>query len=245
MRIHPRILIMLVLLAAVGPANAVSDDHVATAMTRTYMGRTMTMPASHTWVAADKVCYLSPQIIMIRRDDLGVVWTIIPRTKKYLEEPLATASDQTGSGEEKKLRIQEYGFDYEPVFDWTISVSGEPEIVEGKSCLKVTASGEADYASETREFWVTRDVPIDLSRYFERVVKPDLSPAWRALYEKTPALREGLVLKSVAATENAIAPTMVIESKIILVESAAAPPGTYEIPAGYQKAKTRDELRGR
>jgi hypothetical protein len=242
LRIQTRTIAVLIFFAAAaGRAAAAPDDHVAGAATRTYMGRTRTMPGVEFWVATDKMCHASPQITIIRRYDLGVVWTIVPRTKKYLEEPLPSKPGAGPSGE-KTFRVQEYGFDYQPVFDWTISVSEEPEIVDGKSCLKVTAAGEADYASEVREFWVTRSVPIDLPRYFERVVEPDLMPGWRSLYEETPALREGLVLKSVTTTENAIAPTMISESKITLVESAAAPPGTYEIPAGFQKAKTAEDL---
>jgi hypothetical protein len=235
--------LLLLALMLWGFAFAAPDDHIVSSSSRTYMGGTMPPQQSESWIAADRFCLLNRRGSVIYRYDLGVRWIVFSASKKYFEEPLEAAISPEKIKDE--FRIQEYGFYYEPEFEWTINSTGETQVIDGRPCQKVMVMGESDYSSETREYWVAREVPIDLARYLEKVVKPENGGEWNALYESTSILRNGLIVRSVIRRENPIAPTMVIESEVTCVETAAAPAGIYEVPQGLQKVKTRDELYAR
>lgn len=182
--------------------------------------------------------------MIITRYDLNKRWTIVIPSKKYIEEDLAALA-KPRVPEEKPFRIQEYGFNDEPSYDWTIEKKMPTETIDGRRCRKIVARGDADYAEEVREMWLTEGVPINIKRAYEMLTKPNLDAEWLKIYEKTPALRNGFIVKSVTTSEKPIAPTMVLVTKLTKVEIAPAPPGIYEVPAEMQKVKTFKELYAR
>jgi hypothetical protein len=232
------------LLASFPAAAALADDHVVQETTRTYMGRTTPPRTSEVWMGKDKVCIKEGAVIIILRHDLNKRWTVIVPRKKYLEEDLSVPVAQKPQ-EEKPLRIQEYGFNYEPSYIWTIKKATETETLDGRKCLKIVAQGDAEYREEIREMWVTEDIPIDIVRYYDVVTKPNLDAQWLKIYEETPELKNGFVVKTISTSEPPIAPTIVMVTKLVNVETAAPPPGIYEVPEGMQKVKTREELYAR
>ncbi len=240
----PRLIGFFLVLLACLPAVAPADDHVVQELTRTYMGRTTPPRASEVWMGEDKVCYKEGVVVIILRYDLKKRWTIIVPQKKYLEEDLGAAAAPKPP-ETKPFRIQEYGFDYEPSYAWTVKKSEETETIDGRKCRKVVAQGDAEYSEEIREMWVTPDVPINFQRYYELVTKPNLDPQWLKIYEETPELKSGLVIKSVYTSEPPIAPTIVIVTKLVKAEIAPPPANIYEVPEGMQRVKTREELYAR
>jgi hypothetical protein len=221
-----------------------ADDHIVQELSRTYMGRTSPPRSSEAWIAADKDSLTEGAFVIITRHDLKKRWTVNLRSKRYFEETLAVRGKSPAS-EKKPFRIQEYGFDYEPVYEWALEKNMPTETVEGKTCRKVVARGDADYAEEVREIWVTKDVPVDIARAFEVLVKPRFDARWLEACERTPALRKSFVMKSVVTTENPIAPTMVWVTRVTKAEVAPPPAGIYEIPAGMQKVMTLEELYAR
>jgi hypothetical protein len=223
---------------------AMADDHIVQEASRTYMGRTSPPRPSEVWLAVDRVYIKDGGVIIITRNDLKKRWTIMTRSKRYLEEDLAASAASTVR-EEKPFRIQEYGFNYEPSYDWTVDKNMPTETVDGRKCRKVVARGDADYAQEVREIWVTKDVPIAIKRAYEMLTKPNLDAQWQKIYERTPDLKEGFVVKSVVTSENPIAPTMVMVTRLTKAEVAPPPPGIYELPAGLQKVKSLEELYAR
>jgi hypothetical protein len=192
----------------------------------------------------DKVCIKSSVVMTILRFDLKKRWTVIIPRKKYLEEDLDTFDSQKPE-EKKPPRIQEYGFHYEPSYVWTTNITKETETLDGRTCQKIVAQGDAEYTEEIREMWVTKDVPIDIARYYDLVTKPNLDAQWLKIYEETPELKNGFVVKTNSTSEPAIAPTIVMVTKLVKVEIAPAPPDIYEVPEGMQKVKTREELYAR
>jgi hypothetical protein len=223
---------------------ALADDHIVQESSRTYMGRTTPPRPSEVWMGEDKVCIKDGVVIIITRYDLKKRWTIIVPLKKYLEEDLGMPSGPKPQ-EEKPFRIQEYGFNYEPSYGWTIKKAAETETLDGRKCRKIAAQGEADYAEEMREMWVSEDVLINFKRYYDLVTKPNLDAQWLKIYEETPELKNGLVVKSVYTSEPPIAPTIVMVTKLVKAEIAPPPPNIYEVPEGMQKVKTREELYAR
>jgi hypothetical protein len=49
-------------------------------------------------------------------------------------------------------------------------------------------------------------------------------------------------MRTRSATEPAIAPTIIWNFELTKVESAEPPAGIYDIPAGFTKAATREEI---
>ncbi|MCX6575029.1 MAG: DUF4412 domain-containing protein [Candidatus Aminicenantes bacterium] len=232
------------LLICLPAAVALADDHIVQESSRTYMGRTTPPRPSEVWMGEDKVCIKDGVVIIITRYDLKKRWTIIVPLKKYLEEDLSAPSGPKPQ-EEKPFRIQEYGFNYEPSYGWTIKKAAETETLDGRKCRKIVAQGDADYAEEVREMWVSEDVPINFKRYYDLVTKPNLDAQWLKTYEEIPELKSGFVVKSVYTSEPPIAPTIVMVTKLVKVEIAPPPPNIYEVPEGMQKVKTREELYAR
>jgi hypothetical protein len=248
MKIRPLIArptaLLFALLTCLLSSAALADDHVVQEMTRTYMGRTTPPRTSEVWMGEDKVCIKDGAVIIILRHDLNKRWTVIVPRKKYLEEDLSAPVAQKPQ-EEKSFRIQEYGFNYEPSYIWTIKKAAETETLDGRKCRKIVVQGDAEYAEEVREMRVTEDVPIDIARYYDFVTKPNLDARWLKIYEETPELKNGFVVKTISTSEPPIAPTIVMVTKLVNVETASPPPGIYEVPEGMQKVKTREELYAR
>jgi hypothetical protein len=231
---------LLVLAASIltGPARA--DDHIVSELKRTYMGRTYPAQISEVWMAGDKTFTRQGAVVVIVRHDLKKRWVILPARKKYLEEPLAASSREREKS--KPARIQEYGFAYEPAYEWEVRETPETATFHGLLCRKLVARGVAEYAEEVREMWVAEEAPIDLKAYYERVVKSNLDGRWLKIYQSHERLRKGLVVKSLTTTEPAIAPASVIEMTVTKIEKAPPPDNTYELPEGLRKVATRDEL---
>ena len=219
-----------------------ADDHIVEERTRTYMGRTTPPSATEMWIGENMRCYKGRSFTLIHRYDLKKRFIINHRNKKYMEEPIKESSEPA---EKEKARIQTLGFDYQPVFDWVVSKTDKEKIIDGIPCRLYIFEGDADYAEEKRELWIAQDVSIDLDRYYRLIVEPDLDEEWSKVYEKNPELKHSIALESQIFTENAIAPTMTWNIKVTKIESAGPPEGLYELPEGFQKVETREELYAR
>ena len=235
-------LFLFMTLLALCRAFLAADDHIVEESTRTYMGRTTPPMTSEIWIGENKMCYQGRSFNFIYRYDLKKRYSINLKNKKYLEEPLEEFSQPE---EKEQTRIQTLGFDYTPVYDWIITKTNEEKIIDGYKCRLYILEGDADYAEEKRELWIAQDLPIDLDRYFEFVVKSGLDEEWVKIYEKNPELKHSVTLESQTITENPIAPTMTWKSKITRIESAEPAEGLYELPEGFQKVETREELYAR
>jgi hypothetical protein len=237
----------LALLAALGllaaGETARADDHVASELRRTYMGRSFPAQTSEAWVSPDRTYLREGGIVIITRLDLQKRWILVPSRKTYLEEPVN--SPPPGWKPAAAPRIQEYGFDYEPVYEWSVDEASEQTAVNGIPCRKIVVRGEAEYAEEVREMWVATEVPIDAKAYYERVVKPFLDESWLRIFQSRADLRKGIVVKSRITSEPAIAPPSVTEIIVTKMERAQPPGGTYEIPEGFRRVSTRSELYAR
>lgn len=220
----------------------IADDHIVEERTRTYMGRTTPPTKTEMWIGENKRCYQGSSFTLIHRYDLKKRYIINLRNKKYMEEPVEELSKPP---EKEETRIQTLGFSYQPIFDWIVTKTDKEKIIDGLTCRLYILEGDADYAEEKRELWVTQDVPIDLDRYYKLIVEPDLDEEWSKIYEKNPELKNSIALESQIITENAIAPTMTWNTRITKIESAEPPEGIYGLPEGFQRVETREELYAR
>ena len=224
--------------AMAGPVGA--DYHIVTESSRTYMGRTTPPRATETWLRDGAVAIRSPGATTIIRIDLKKRWTIVDRNKKYFEEPLEAPAPAPSAA---KIRIQEMGFDYEPVFTWTVTETGDTRTIGGLACRKVVAQGEADYAEERREMWVAGSATIDIDRYRALMIDRDSDPTMAQLSRQSLVLRSGIAVETTTVRTPPIAPEMTWVFRVTKVEGGVTPPaGMYEIPPGYTRAATQDEL---
>jgi len=233
--------LVIALVAAAAAAFAAPDDNIVLQQTRTYMGNTMPPMTQEIWVSDQAVWMSSGRTAVLLRFDLGKRFYLNPSQKRYYEEPLAeTAAAESTASE----RIQEVGWNYVPEYDWTLRDTGEEKVIDGRTCRRLVLDGDADYAEEIREYWLSRDVPIDMDRYYRLLTKRELRGQLLALYETTPLLRQGFIVESRTTAENPIAPTMVWTAKVTKLEKADPPAGIYEVPADFQKVDSlRDAFR--
>lgn len=223
------------------PASA--DDHILAESRRSYMGRTYPPQTSEIWIGADKVYARAGAVTTIDRYDLGKRWVLNVRTMKYLEEmlgaPVVPEAEDKGP-----LRVQELGWSYAPSYIWTGKMTGEDKVIDGRTCVKALLTGVAEYAEETREIWLAKDVPIDARKYFQRLIAPGLDGTLARVYGKTSALRDRLPIRSIVTQEPPIAGRTVWENVMTKIETAAPPAGIYDVPPAFVKAANRDEWLG-
>ena len=224
---------------AAAPAFAAPDDHIVSQQSRTYMGNTMPPMTQDLWVSDQAVWMSSGRTTALLRFDLGKRFYLNPAQKRYYEEPLAGPAPAAGTTSE---RIQEVGWNYVPEYDWTLLATGDEKVIDGRTCRRFILDGDADYAEEVREYWVSRDVPIDVGRYYRLITKRELRGQLLAIYEATPLLREGLIIESQTTTENPIAPTIVWANKVTKLERADPPAGIYEVPSDFEKVSSLRDL---
>jgi hypothetical protein len=235
------ILVGLMVLSAFGAApTLVADDHYVREVTNTYMGRTAPPRQYDLWVSRDRAYLKNGPFVTIVRADFSKRYIVNTLTRVFYEMP-ASALVQA----KKPRRIQEYGFNHEPAYTWTIEETGRSETIDGHACRTLVLHGEADYTEVTREIWLATDLAGDRAHYYQFLVKPDLDLGLQALYERTEALKSGVVVKEVKTSEPPIAPTIVVNSRLVKFEIAPAPAGIYDIPPGCKQVKSEDELYAR
>ena len=234
--------LLLALGGAAGAVPASADDHILAESRRSYMGRTYPPQMSEVWIAADKAYARAGAVTTIDRYDLGKRWLLNVRTMRYLEEALgATTAPEAEDGD--PTRVQELGWTYAPAYVWTGRLTGEG--LDGRACVKAVLTGIAEYAEETREIWLAKDVPIDVGRYFQRLIAPGLEGTLARVYAKNRALRDRLPVRAVITQEPPIAGRTIWENMMTKIEKAQPPAGIYEVPAAFAKAANRDEWLGR
>jgi hypothetical protein len=195
--------------------------------------------AGQIWVGDEAVHISRGRSVVLLRFDLEKRITLNPERELFLAEPLAEAPS---AAPEEPERIQEVGWDYVPDYDWTLRDTGEERVVDGRTRRLVVLEGDADYAEEVRELWVSGDVPVDVDRYFRLVASREPTGGLPALFERTPILRDGFIVESRTTTENPIAPTIILETRVVKMETAEPPPGIYEVPPDYQEVGTVRDL---
>ena len=215
------------------------DDHIISQQSRTYMGNTTPPAPNEVWISDQAVLMSSGRTTVLLRFDLGKRYYLNPIQKRYYEELL---EGQDASASAAPERIQEVGWNYVPDYDWILQDTEEERVIDGRASRRLILKGEADYAQEVRDFWISRDVPIDLDRYYRLLSKRELRGRLLTIYEKTPLLRQGFILESRTTTEHPIAPTMIWTNKVIKLERAEPPAGIYDIPPDLQKVNTLREL---
>ncbi len=225
--------VLSVLLSAVLPASPPPAVHVVIETERAYMGSVQKVQIEH-WLGADRSWVSQRGRVIVTRRDLGVRWLLNPARKTYIEEKLAaTASQAAPAGED----IHTARFDYEPVFDWTVTQVGRTTVA-GRQCREYAAQGQADFAQTSIRFAIGPHIDIrtdqDVNVLLAGLAR--LESVSRFLRETARNRGNGSLMSYEETQEPAIAPTIVQRVKISTLEIAAAPAGQFDVPDGYTKA---------
>jgi hypothetical protein len=129
------------------------------------------------------------------------------------------------------------GYDWEPVYDWAVKASGQTTTIAGRSCREFVAGGEADYAEAHVSFWACDPLP-GVTRNPTDIVAAGLrsDSSKRMIFDTLARHGHAWLLAAEEQQEPAIAPTMVIRVRVETLETATAPPGTFDLPPTFKKA---------
>lgn len=226
---------------AVMPFSAVSaDDHVVVEWTRSGMGGRYPSRSTEIWMNETSVYVKGTRIVAIERYDLRKRWRFSLEKKRYMEDSLTTAVEQKSVKD--TVAIQRAGWNYEPEYEWIVKETQQEEVIGDQRCKLIVAEGDADYASESIELWVTENAPVNIARFNERVTSRTVDFDWQGLLKLSPALKKCFIVKSVDKRNPAIAQESTSETKVTKLESTAPPPKIYEVPDGFQKVNSIEEL---
>jgi hypothetical protein len=219
---------------------ASADDHVIVEWTRSGMGGRYPSRLTEIWMNETSVYVKGSRIVSIERYDLQKRWRLSLEKKRYVEEPLAVAVEQKSVKD--TVAIQRAGWNYDPEYDWSVKETQREEVIGDQRCKLIVADGDADYASESVELWVTENVPINIVLFNERVTARTVDFDWQGLLKLSPALKKCFVVKSIDMRDPSIAPSSTSEIKVTKLETAAPPPKIYEVPEGFQKVNSIEEV---
>jgi hypothetical protein len=219
------------------PASPGPDLHVVFRSEFVYMSSTRAT-AQEWWASAGKSLARQGDRLTIVRDDLGVVWRInnkagtYTETKRPQDDPPAPPP-----GTPETVDMHTAGWDWVPQYDWTVKASGQASTIAGRPCREFLATGDADFAESRVTFWACDPLPGVERNPTDVVAAPLRSDSAKKMIFDTLA-RNGhaWLLAAEEQQEPAIAPTMVMRVRVESVEVAAAPAGTFELPAGAKKA---------
>jgi hypothetical protein len=226
------------MLWAAGLTTALSDDHILIERSRSGMGMRSPARTAEFWLSETGVCTKGGRFTSIERYDLKKRWIISPQTKRYFEEPLVPSAPE----QKPPVTIQHAGWDYDPVYEWSVSASQRTDTVCGILCKLTEAAGEADYSSQSLELWLATDLPINIERFNERVTASSADFGWQELVKIGPGLKKSMIMKAATRTAHPIAPEWTYLSLVTKIESVSPPPGLYDIPEGFQRVNSLDEL---
>ncbi len=230
--------IIAVLLSA--GLTATADTHAVVDSTRLYMDQETKVSLEY-WIARDRSSRSAAGRTTITRDDLGLIWNLDLDAKTYTETviPNPPAPPSRQKLDMRKLWL-EY---YEPDFAWTIRETGASRSFNGFDCREFRASGEADFAEMSAVYWIclAPDVPGAKAFHDYSLMQYRGVSRMAALLKLLEENSAGFCAYREETVENSIAPTIRATATLKMLEETEAPPGTYEVPAGFRKVDGRGD----
>jgi hypothetical protein len=221
-------------------ATARGDTHAVVESTRLYLDQETKVTLGY-WIGRDRSSRTAAGRTTITRHDLGLVWNLDLEGKSYTESVLRKpeAPPARHSPDMRKLWLDFY----EPEYSWTITDTGERKTINGFDCREFRAKGEADFAEMDAAYWIclTPGIPGAKALHDYFVAQYQGESRLAALLKILEDNPEGFCVYREEAVEPSIAPSTRARTGLTKLEGAEAPPGTYEIPAGFRKLDGRGD----
>ncbi len=218
-----------------------ADTHAVVESKRLYMDQETRVTFEY-WIGRDRSMRKAASRATITRDDLGLVWNLDLDGKSYTESVLrkpAAAEPSRHNPDMRKLWLNYY----EPDYAWTIRDTGERRSVNGLACSEFRATGEADFAELSAVYWICQTPGVPGGKAFRDYCLSQYEgdsrmAALSKLLEENP---DGFCAYREETVEPSIAPAARAYTGLTALEEAEAPPGTYDIPAGFKKLNGRGD----
>jgi hypothetical protein len=222
-----------VLLTPSHAQGAAVDVHVVVENSRTF--RDMTRKTiEEFWAAPDKMLWKMDNFLWITRKDLGVLWGVSRRANTYMEDKLAPAGAPAKPPQEN---IHTRGWDFGlGRVDWTMESTGESRTISGIPCECTIARGRSDTSEITVQLWLAPASTPGAADILKLIAEPIRSDERRApIADLLDKLGGRLPLEREETIDGPISPPLKYAVKVVKLEFAAAPSGTYDLPAGAKK----------
>lgn len=139
----------------------------------TYRDRTSTSETEY-YIEADRYLVKNSRMRVLVREDLGLVYSLIPSRKQYY---IDTIPDEEKSPEVVKEVDLKYAWQerYNPDYEWKIMGSMGDSTLHGYQCEGLEVSGEAAFSFVKAEVWLSRELDAVFAKRFTDIVKKDFS----------------------------------------------------------------------
>jgi hypothetical protein len=240
---HQKILCCTLIAAATGfPGARCQPEAVHLLLERSRSTQLISRPPDTTevWIGENAVVVTTRTESILFRYDLNRLLFLRPSPGVYFESGLDSREQEEQLAD---TSIHTKGWEYTPLYDWTVEDMKEEKTIEGYPCHHYVARGEADYSERTLDLWVTGESPIRLDRYNDRRFYSHIpgDPRSEELLKAFPDLYTSVIVSSHEKFVPAIASETTIDRRIILIERKQPPPGVFEVPGTFKRLETYDE----
>ncbi|MDD8025140.1 MAG: hypothetical protein PHI34_01410 [Acidobacteriota bacterium] len=231
-----RVSIIIALCLAAGGASSLAaavDVHAVIETTRTYRGASRAS-TQDLWIGADRQTAGTDAFLFIIRKDLGLVWSVSRRPLIYNEDKRAPAPAPAKTPRED---IHTAGFDYgQGPMTWTLEPLAGTKTINGVVCDHFMGRGRSDVGEISVDLWAapaaTPGGPELLKSMIESLRDDSRRSEIAGLLDK---LGGRVPLERDEVIDGPIGPVMTYAIKVLKLEKAEPPAGTYDLPAGAKK----------
>ncbi|MFH2055489.1 MAG: DUF4412 domain-containing protein [bacterium] len=226
------------------PVLAQADSHIVTkSTTSSFVMMGDTIPASEMtsdiWMGKDQAAMNMDTAKVIIDLTKSMMYMIDHNTKSYTEMPIGSMADMMGAmgmdaEDEESAAALEMMKNMMGSMKFTVTPTEETQKIGDYNCKRFDVAMEMMMMKMNSQVWASTDIQCDMDVYFR------LSNAMMAMFPGFEAALtewkkiEGFPVLQIA-TLDMMGQPVETRSELVSVEEAAAPAGTYDLPADYKK----------
>lgn len=187
------------------------------------------------WSGKDKSCFMTSQVKIVTRNDLGARYTINYRTNTYRIDSLGR--EIRGTTQEEVTDIKYAGEYYTPVYEWWEMKELPRDTIGSIPCKHFLARGDADFDMISLEFWVTETEENSVAFMLNNSMIAALGsenksePAFGILNPE----KSLVLMKVIEKVENPIAPPVTTTLSIEVLKRLEPEKGLFDIPENFSR----------
>jgi len=188
------------------------------------------------WFSKDKMSIESPEATSIVRNDLGMLYILMPNKKTYSEIPL---SDFAAAQQEMEKMAPDSVKGKNPMGKMSakVTVTDQTKKIGDWNCrlYHVEASMPMGMTA-TQEIWATKDVDVDYQALFKAM--SGMMAGFEGFEEAMTEMEkvDGLPIQ-IDMSMNVMGATVKSMSEVISAKDETPPEGNYDVPYDYTKVE--------